>query len=151
MKPPEALQKAIADHASVPEFLRNLNHTVAIWNQKEVAARIALIHSFLKTHVVDHFAMENATVFPELLANFPNPNASRLVAILETDHVALLREIDKLNDILAQAERAADAPAMAQLDMAFRMFVGKLQRHAAEEDKLFAMLTAKLGNQPASQ
>jgi hypothetical protein len=57
------------------------------------------------------------------------------------DHVALLREIDKLNDILVQAE--AD-PAMAQLDMAFRMFVGKLQRHAAEEDKLFAALAKKI-------
>jgi hypothetical protein len=57
--------------------------------------------------------------------------------------VAITQELGRLHELLALAERGENPPTTAQLDMAFRLLLGRLQRHASEEDKLFAALTAK--------
>ena len=145
-----AVRKAIADHAAASEFVRNLDQTVAIWNEKDPAVKINGIRSFLKTYVVDHFAMEDETVFPYLLAVRPLETVHNTVARLQQDHKRLTQEVNRLHDLLTQVERNADPQAMGEVELLFRMLLGQLQRHAAEEDKLFALLAARYASQPSS-
>ena len=139
----EAVRKMIADHASASEFVRNLDRTVAIWNAKEPSAKVNGIRAFVKAHVVEHFAVEDETVFPALLADNPTSTTVRIVAALGNDHRAIRQEVEKLEELLARVERGADADAVAELDLMFRIFLGHLQRHATEEDKLFVSLSGK--------
>ncbi len=143
MKPSELVQRAITEHAAVSEFVRNLDETVAIWKAKEVDDKINAIRAFLQKHVTDHFAYEDETIFSALLAAEPDANTLRVVKALQNDHKAISQDVARLNELLAQVERGGDGQVMAQLEMMFRMLLGRLQRHAAEEDKLFAALSAK--------
>jgi len=144
-KPSEAVQKAITEHAAMSEFVRNLDETVAIWNAKEVGVKVNAIRVFLQKRVTDHFAFEDQTIFSGLLAASPDAGTFRVVTALQNDHKAISKEVGKLHELLTQAEQGGDTQVIAQLEMAFRMLLGRLQRHAAEEDKLFAALSAKRG------
>jgi len=146
----DAVRKAIADHAAASEFVRNLDETVAIWNEKDPVVKINGMRAFLKTHVEEHFAMEDEEVFPHLLVVHPDESVSNRVARLQQDHERLTAEVTRLHGLLAQVERSADPQVMAELELLFRMFLGQLQRHAAEEDKLFALLAARYVTQPSS-
>ena len=143
MNPFEMVQKAIADHAAVSEFVHNLDETVAIWNAKDAVVKVNAIRAFLQKHVTEHFAFEDETIFSALLAADPDANTSRIVNALQNDHKSISQEVARLNELLAQVERGGDGQSLAQLEMMFRMLLGRLQRHAAEEDKLFAALSKK--------
>jgi iron-sulfur cluster repair protein YtfE (RIC family) len=143
MKLSEMVQRAIADHAAASEFVRNLDATMAIWNTKEIGVKVQAIRAYIQKHVTEHFAHEDQTIYNDLLAADPDADTFRIVTGLKNDHEAITKEVGKLNDLLAQAERDGDAPTTAQLDMTFRILLGRLQRHAAEEDRLFAKLAGR--------
>ncbi|MCX7887502.1 MAG: hemerythrin domain-containing protein [Verrucomicrobiae bacterium] len=143
LKPSEAVRKAVAEHAAMSEFVRNLDATVAIWRAKEPGEKIAAIRAFLRKHVVEHFALEDQHIFPGVLESGADAAIAHVVSGLQTDHKQILEEVARLDELLAQVERDGDAHLMAKLDMAFRALLGQLQRHAADEDKLFTTLTAR--------
>jgi iron-sulfur cluster repair protein YtfE (RIC family) len=143
MKLSETLQWAIADHAAASEFVRNLDATMAIWNTKETGVKIQAIRAYIQKHVTEHFAYEDEAIYNALLAANPDADIHRVVTGLQNDHRAITKEVEQLNELLAQVEHGAGVQTIGQLDLTFRMLLGRLQRHAAEEDKLFAALSAK--------
>lgn len=142
-KPSDAVRKAVAEHAAMSEFVRNLDATVAIWRAKEPSAKVAAIRAFLQKHVAEHFAVEEQHIFPGLLQPNAEVAISDVVVRLQNDHREILQEVRRLDKLLAQVERDPDAELVAKLDMGFRALLGRLQRHAADEDKLFATLVAR--------
>jgi hemerythrin-like domain-containing protein len=135
----EAIRKAMGSHEAVSEYIANLDHLVALLHEKDAARKIGGMRAFLRSHVVEHFAFEESTAFPALLAVDRHPTTRDLIAELLKDHVVLLQETKALNDMLLQGN-LSDGEYVAQVERAFRAFFGKLQKHAAREDKIFIPL-----------
>jgi hemerythrin-like domain-containing protein len=146
----EAIQKAIADHQFKSEFLSNVRQLVPLLNERDASRKIEQLQSFLQTYVVEHFALEEKTVFPLMLSACSVQSESRtaeLIARLQADHVVLLGETTKLQAQMAQPNLISDPAALLQLEQSFRGFFGQLQRHAGEEDKLLHPLLAQFASQ----
>lgn len=146
----EAIQKAIADHRFKSEFLANLSQLVPLLNERNASQKIERLRSFLQSYVVEHFALEEKTVFPLILSvNSVQSElvTTELVARLQADHVFLLGEATKLQARIAQPNLTNNPDALLQLEQSFREFFGHIQRHAGEEDKLLHPLLAQLASQ----
>lgn len=139
----EDVQRAIAEHAAMSEFVRNLDEAVGIWKTSEPSARIHRIRSFLQKHVTEHFALEDEKVFPALLDTCADATTSRTIRGLQLDHKQIHQEASQLKELLRKAEGNGELQLMAEVESSFRVLLGRLQRHAAVEDKLFAALAAQ--------
>jgi len=143
----EAIQKAIADHRFKSEFLANLSQLVPLLNERDASRKIECLRSFLQSSVVEHFALEEKTVFPLMLsANSIQSKlvTTELVARLQADHVFLLGEATKLQARMAQPDLTSNPAALRELEQSFREFFGFIQRHAGEEDKWLHPLLAQV-------
>jgi hemerythrin-like domain-containing protein len=140
----EAIRKALGTHEAVSEYVANLDQLVPLLREKDVARKVGGMRAFLQSHVVEHFAFEESTAFPALLAVEPHPTTRDLVAELLKEHKVLLQDTKALNEMLLQGD-LNDGEYVPRVEQAFRAFFGKLQKHAAREDNLFIPLLVKHG------
>ena len=141
----EAIRQALGSHKEVSEYIANLDRLVALLHEKDAARKIGGMRTFLRTHVVEHFAFEESTVFPSLLAVDQRPTTRDLIAELLREHVVLLEDTKALNEVLLQGN-LNDGEYVLQVERAFRAFFGKLQRHASKEDTIFIPFLVKYGH-----
>ncbi|MGD0016138.1 MAG: hemerythrin domain-containing protein [Verrucomicrobiia bacterium] len=140
----EAIRQALGSHEQVSEYIVNLDHMVALLHEKDAARKIGGMRTFLRTHVIEHFAFEESTVFPSLLAVDHHPATRDLVAELLKEHVVLLEDTKSLADMLLQGN-LNDGEYVLRVEQVFRAFFGKLQRHASKEDTIFIPFLIKYG------
>ena len=138
----EAIRKALGSHEAVSEYIANLDRLVALLHEKDAARKVGGMRAFLQSHVVEHFAFEESTAFPALLAVDHQPTTRDLIAELLKEHVVLLQDTKAMNEMLLQGS-LNDGEYIAQVERSFRAFFGKLQKHAAREDKIFIPLLVK--------
>jgi hemerythrin-like domain-containing protein len=140
----EAIRKALGSHDAVSEYVANLDHLVAFLHEKDAARKVGRMRAFLQSHVVEHFAFEETTAFPALLAVDHQPTTRDLVAELLKEHKVLLQGVNELSEILLQGD-LNDGEYVLRVERTFRAFFGKLQKHAAREDNVFIPLLVKYG------
>lgn len=140
----EAIREAIGAHEAISEYVANVSQLVALLHEKDAARKIGGMRTFLQTYVMDHFAFEESTVFPAVLTVDQRPTTRGLITDLIKEHVVLLPETKALNDMLLQGN-LSDGEYVLRVEQAFRMFFGKLQRHASKEDTIYIPLLAKYG------
>ena len=144
----EAIRQALGSHEQVSEYIANLDRMVGLLHEKDAARKIGGMRTFLRTHVVEHFAFEESTVFPSLLAVDQRPTTRDLIAELLREHVVLLEDTKALNEMMLKGN-LKDAEYVFQVEQAFRAFFGKLQRHASKEDTIYIPFLVKYGrNKP---
>ena len=140
----EAIRKAVGTHEAVSEYVANVGRLVGLLHEKDAARKIGGMRAFLQTHVVEHFAFEDSTVFPSLLAVDQRPTTRELITELSKEHVVLLPDTKALNEMLLQGN-LSDGEYVQRVEITFRAFFGKLQRHAAKEDTIYIPFLAKYG------
>ena len=140
----EAIRQAVGSHEEVSEYIVNLDRLVCLLHEKDAARKIGGMRTFLRTYVVEHFAFEESTAFPALLAVDHHPTTRDLVAELLKEHVVLLEDTKELNETLLQGN-LNDGEYVLRVEREFRSFFGKLQRHASKEDTIFIPLLVKYG------
>ena len=140
----EAIRTALGTHEAISEYVANVSQLVGLLYEKDAARKIGGMRTFLRTYVVEHFAFEESTVFPSLLAIDQRTTTRDLIAELLKEHVVLLQDTKALNEMLLQGN-LSDGEYVLRVEQAFRAFFGKLQRHASKEDTIFIPLLVKFG------
>lgn len=138
----EAIRKALGTHEAVSEYVANVSQFVALLHEKDAARKVGGMRAFLQTYVVEHFAFEESTVFPSILAVDQRQTTKNLIAELLVEHVVLLQDTKALNEMLLQGN-LSDGEYVVRVEQAFRAFFGKLQKHASKEDTIFMPLLMK--------
>jgi hemerythrin-like domain-containing protein len=142
----QAIRKAVGSHGDISEYVVNLDQLVGLLYKKDAAQKIGGMRAFLQSHVVEHFAFEESTVFPSLLLVDEQPTTRDVITELLKEHVVLLQETKTLNELLLQWN-LNDAEYVQRAEGSFRAFFGKLQRHAAKEDDIFIPFLRKHGRE----
>jgi iron-sulfur cluster repair protein YtfE (RIC family) len=109
-------------------------------------ASIERMREFLTQALPQHFQHEEQHIFPALEATTAAEKASHGTAGLVGDHRVLLEDAQKLLEMLAKLrpdrsqmgylQQGLDTSLLGALYKSMMEFVGKLERHSAEEDKL---------------
>ncbi len=144
----EAIRTALGSHDAVSEYVANLDQLVVLLGEKVAARKVNGMRAFLQSHVVEHFAFEESTVFPALLAVDHQPTTQDLVVELREEHTVLLQEANELDEMLLRGD-FNDGDHVLRVERAFREFFGKLQRHASREDNVFMPILVKYRRQEA--
>ena len=142
----QAIRKAVGSHGDISEYVVNLDQLVGLLYKKDAAQKIGGMRAFLQSHVVEHFAFEESTVFPSLLLVDEQPTTRDVITELLKEHVVLLQETKTLNELLLQWN-LNDAEYVQRAEGSFRAFFGKLLRHAAKEDDIFIPFLRKHGRE----
>ncbi len=130
---PDRFAAIASDHELLAAYGDHFRRMVVAETAEYVAKTAAEIN-LLGPRLVAHFALEEAQIFPALLAANLGEPTFRAIAALEEEHRALRTEVDHLRQMLADRRPLGHhAPALreAMLD-----FYEKLRRHAAQEDAL---------------
>ena len=132
----QAFQQAVEDHRFLSEYVANVERSAALFREPHPQRRIAALKGFLAEHVVGHFAFEETTVFPQLLARERDPGTRQAVAELVDEHQAMIATVRTLRRLMRTAEASGSSRSLERLEQSFRDFLHILQLHALKEDNI---------------
>jgi iron-sulfur cluster repair protein YtfE (RIC family) len=128
----------MADHEILSQYVEHFNQIFGDESSEDIRKEIDEIKLILNEKVVDHFAYEEEHIFPGLLEAISGKGVSDVVSILRKEHVLLLKQAKRLNEMLSDEE--ADGTCTGELRKAMLDFLGDLDRHASKENELFPSL-----------
>jgi len=134
----ESVKTAMADHEILSQYIERYNRMFADESPKNMREEIDGIKLIVNQKVVDHFAYEEEHIFPGLLQAIPSKEVSDAVSILRKEHVLLLKQAKRLNEMLSNQDH--DGNCTSALRKAMLDFLANLERHAAKENELFPSL-----------
>lgn len=100
----------------------------------------ANVQRLIAERIVEHFAYEDHTVFPAMLADCSNPETVHLIAQLGQEHVKLVQQAKQLSTRLnhTNLHKCTGELWTATLD-----FLTALTQHNANEEELMRLLEPK--------
>ena len=134
----EHLVIAVSDHEMLTAYLEHFRKLFADWPPKDVTETVFALKQLLNQRLVNHFAHEEAHVFPALLGAGLGEATAASVARLLADHQAMMVDVRRLNGMLSNQELFRDHPTELRLTMLD--FFERLQEHASREDEMFRAL-----------
>jgi len=139
----DPLRTLVEGHEHVSEWLSTMWEATGVLDGED-PADILRLQTFLRTHVMEHFELEEQVVFPALLRLDESQAVSILVSELRRDHVKILGACSRLFRDLAWAMANDDsAESLTALRGNARELIDTLLAHAAREDAHLLPLVAQ--------
>ena len=135
---PEFLQIAMADHDIISRYIDNAGKLFLGDSAEASAEPLEALEYLISNKLVDHFAYEDANIFPALLAGQPSDQVADRVRALQKEHPILLEKARTLARALFEyghTRRHIGAVHDATIDL-----FGLLSEHAEHENALFLSL-----------
>jgi iron-sulfur cluster repair protein YtfE (RIC family) len=139
----EYVERVVADHALLLKYMENVDKLSANGSAKAKWDAVDGIKKFIGTQLVSHFSAEERYVFPVLVEADPTPRVKRLVAELSAEHKSMLKEVARLNKLLAAKDGGSHhggVQAKEELEEGLLNLLHALQKHALKENELFPSL-----------
>ena len=129
-----------ADHLVLSAAIENFRRMFMGEHPAVTPQDFANIQRLLAERIVEHFAYEDQTVFPAMLAHCSSPETAKLIAELSQEHVKLAKETERISARLASLNIAK---CSGQLWTTTLDFLTVLTQHAAKEEELMWQLEPK--------
>jgi iron-sulfur cluster repair protein YtfE (RIC family) len=133
---PRLLKTVESDHELISEFIQNTSKLLARGSPQAAPKAAATLRRFVSKKLVHHFTAEERRIFPALVKSDRSGKTARAVARLQKEHAALLKQAERVDQLLAASDAGDGAAARKEL----LDFFHKLRGHSLKEDKLFPSL-----------
>ena len=125
-----------ADHLVMTTAIENFRRLFAGERSTSTAQEVAALYQLLGGRLREHFAYEERTVFPALLAEKTTPDAARLITELTQEHGGLVSVADQLQGRLG---RLTVAQWRGEAWLAMLDFLTALTHHCVKEEELLRL------------
>jgi hemerythrin-like domain-containing protein len=131
---PDPMRILLEGHERVSEWLTTMWDATGLLDSEGPTDLIRL-QQFLRSHVMEHFELEESVIFPALLELDDRPAVAMLVEELRREHVNILGACSRLFSGLSWALANADSDkTLRALRGNARELIETLLAHAARED-----------------
>ena len=134
----DLFRTAEADHRIIRTSIDSFRRLSTVGSPEIKAKEISDIKWLLTDLLPQHFAYEEANIFPLFLADNPSKNVSRLILDLKEEHKHLLVEVADLSEELSSRDLMQN---LGVLWMDCLALLNRLSLHASKEDELFRLIS----------